>query len=356
MPTRIVACLMVMSLAPLPAVSEEAPQPPPAPKWYDTFELHGLVDAYYSANLDQAQGTPNALRAFDLTNGFQLSYAKLIAQLTPPKPFSAGFRADVGFGQTASVLRFKSTPSSGDVVVQQAFVSYALPGGLVLDGGKFVTNAGAEVIEAKDDWLYSRSLLFAFAIPFTHTGVRATIPVPGVAGLSVMATVFNGWDNPPKQVGPQKTGHLAFLYSGPSSTTLTLNAFYGRNPSENDERLLLDGVAARSFGPLSLNVNGDYGRLGGASYWGISAMARLALARDRLRVGVRGEYLDDSDGLQVAPPVGNRYWEGTLGLSVPLGRNTELRLEGRHDRARRGDLTPGHRYQTTLQAAALAWF
>jgi putative OmpL-like beta-barrel porin-2 len=216
MSSWVSGCLTVMFLAPFPAASEEAAaQQPPPPKWYDTFEVHGLVDTYFSANLNQAQSTLNPLRAFDTSNGFQLSYAKLTAQLTPAKAYSAGFRADFGFGQTASALTFKSAPSSSDVVIQQAFVSYRLPG-VVLDGGKFVTNTGAEVIEAKDDWLYSRSLLFSFAIPFTHTGVRATMPVPGVAGLSVMASVFNGWDNPPKPVSSQKMGHLALIYAGPS--------------------------------------------------------------------------------------------------------------------------------------------
>lgn len=347
-------CLTVMFLAPFPAVSEEAAQQPPPPKWYDTFEVHGLVDTYFSANLNQAQSTLNPLRAFDTTNGFQLSYAKLTAQLTPEKAYSAGFRADFGFGQTASALTFKSAPSTSDVVIQQAFVSYKLPG-VVLDGGKFVTNTGAEVIEAKNNWLYSRSLLFSFAIPFTHTGLRATIPVPRVAGLSVMASVFNGWDNPPKPVGSQKMGHLALIYAGPSDTAVTLNAIYGRNPSERDDRLLLDGVVGRAFGPLSLNVNADFGALGGARYWGVSGMARWAFLGDVFRLSGRGEYLDDHDGIQVATP-GRRYWEGTLGLSVPMGSSAELRVEGRQDRVTTGDLTARKSYQTTLQAAALAWF
>ncbi len=352
---RVSTCLTVMLLAPLPAAPEEAAQQPPAPKWYDSFEIHGLVDTYFSANLDQAQSSPDALRVFDATNGFQLSYAKLTAQLAPAKAYSVGFHADVGFGQTASALMFRSAPSSADVVVQQAFVSYKLPGDVVLDGGKFVTNAGAEVIEAKDNWLYSRSLLFGFAIPFTHTGLRATMPLPGVDGASVMASLFNGWDNPPKPVGPQKMGHLAFAYAGPSSTSVTLNVLYGRNPYEADDRLLLDGVVGRSFGPLSLNVNADYGSLGRSRYWGVAGMARWSFMGDAFRLSARGEFLDDRDGIQVASP-GNKYWEGTLGLSIPMGSSAEFRVEGRQDRVKTGDLAPGKTYQTTLQAAALVWF
>ena len=44
------------------------------------------------------------------------------------------------------------------------------------DVGKFVTPIGAEVIESQDNWNYTRSILFGYAIPFYHVGVRATCP------------------------------------------------------------------------------------------------------------------------------------------------------------------------------------
>ena len=46
-----------------------------------------------------------------------------------------------------------------------------------MDVGKFVTSAGAEVIETNGNWNYSRSLLFALAIPYYHMGVRTSMPV-----------------------------------------------------------------------------------------------------------------------------------------------------------------------------------
>ena len=45
--------------------------------------------------------------------------------------------------------------------------------GLQINVGKFVTPAGAEVIETKDNWNYSRGLLFALAIPYFHFGTSA---------------------------------------------------------------------------------------------------------------------------------------------------------------------------------------
>lgn len=352
-------CLAFALLAPLCARGDDAPKPPPPPKWYDTFEIHGLVDTFYSANVGQQQGDANLLRVFDAANGFQLSYAKLTALLAPTTAYSAGFRADLGFGPTAAVLNTATAGTAGkvsDVDLQQAYVSLKLPYDIVVDGGKFVTNTGAEVIEAKDNWMYSRSILFGFAIPLTHTGVRATVPIPGAEGFSVMASIFNGFDNPPLPVGSQKMGHLALMYSGPANTSVTLNALYGYSaPTDKDTRLLLDGVVARSFGDLSLNVNGDYSKRGDLSYWGVAGMARYSFIGDKLRLSARGEYLSDGDGL--ATGVSNKYYEGTLSLSVPVGGNAELRVEGRRDFADNAVFKGGsNKDQTTVQVAALAWF
>lgn len=356
--------LLTSTLVAARARAEDAPKPPPSPKWYDTFEIHGLVDTYYSGNFNQQQSTPSQLRVFDALNGFQLSYAKLTAQLAPSAPYTAGFRVDLGFGQTAAILNNTasyglappSAPSNGigAVAIQQAYASLKLPSDIALDGGKFVTNTGAEVIEAKDDWLYSRSLLFGFAIPFTHTGVRATIPIPGAEGLSVMATLFNGFDNPPGAVDSLKMGHVALLYSGPSNTSVTLNALFGyAHAGDKDTTLLLDVVLGRSFGDLSLNVNGDYRKQGDLELWGVAAMARYSFLGDKLRLSARGEYLNDSNDLA---GIGDKVYEGTLGLSVPIGANAELRIEGRHDHLKTGTFPNGSTGQTTAEVAALIWF
>ena len=56
--------LIAFALLPLTAIAEEPAKSPPPPKWYDTIEIHGLVDAYYSANATQQQTAPNLLRTF----------------------------------------------------------------------------------------------------------------------------------------------------------------------------------------------------------------------------------------------------------------------------------------------------
>lgn len=241
-----------------------------SPKWYDRVEVHGLVDTSFGANFGQTQSQPNALRLFDAQNGFQLGFAKLTAAAAPAP---VGFRLDLGVGTTASILSGKppGATSVGDATIEQGFVSLKVPRDVVIDAGRFVTNAGAEVIEAKDNWLYSRSILFNYAIPFTHVGVRITAPIPAAPALSAMGSFFNGWDNPPGKVGSKKAGHLALSYAGPSATTATVNVIYGYvNQDAPDPRLLLDAVLGRTFGTLSLNVNGDWAREGARHYEGVA--------------------------------------------------------------------------------------
>src|SRR5436309_1305112 len=76
--------------------------------------------------------------------------------------------------------------------IQQAYISFLAPAGngLQIDFGKFVTALGNEVIETKDNWNYSRSLLFTLAIPYYHMGMRATYPINDK--VSVMGFLGNG--------------------------------------------------------------------------------------------------------------------------------------------------------------------
>ena len=61
------------------------------------------------------------------------------------------------------------------------------------------------MIEAKDNWNYSRSLLFQNAIPLYHAGVRANYAVNDQ--WSVMFGVVNGWNN----VNDNNTGKSIML-------------------------------------------------------------------------------------------------------------------------------------------------
>ena len=97
--------------------------------------------------------------------------------------------------------------------------------GFELDFGKFVTSAGAEVIEAKDNWNYSRSLLFVNAIPYWHFGARTSLPVSKTETIGFQ--LVNGWNNITKNNGGVRAASPA-----PSQAQVHLEPELLRGPGE----------------------------------------------------------------------------------------------------------------------------
>lgn len=350
--------------ATLSADAAPAADATPAP-WHERVTLSGLVDGFIAIPLQGAlrDGTP--LRVFDGTTGsFLLAYAELTAQMAAEP---AGFRVDLGFGPVADLTSLEvatnpnpppetvTGPSEVWKHVQQAYASWKLPGkrAVVVDAGKFVTTAGAEVIEAKDNWLYTRSILFGYAIPFGHTGVRITAAIDD--RLSVQAMIANGWD-----VGldnnAAKTGGASVLYADAASgLTGALTAIAGKEAE--DVRVLVDAVIGKKVSErLSINLNGDFGKDGDTSWYGAAGMVRVKAA-DALNLTVRAEHFQDPDGARTGVAGGTSITEVTGGAGLAIGPGGELRLEGRVDVAADDVFDGGtSSTQATVTAAALAWF
>ena len=194
------------------------------------MDISGLIDGYYSYNAnrpsDAANGQANDLYNFnDKTDQFNLSEARLTLNHDPDP---VGAHVDLFFGRTNTLINGSSHDNAD--YVEQAFLSLKPPKakGLELDFGKFVTSAGAEVIEAKDNWNYSRSVLFAWAIPYYHFGLRTSMPVSKTDTVGVQ--VVNGWNNVTANNGgvtigltnalvkPKYTWNVNY-YTGPSNAS-----------------------------------------------------------------------------------------------------------------------------------------
>jgi hypothetical protein len=332
--------------------------------WYDTVVVGGLVDSYFSAQLrsdDQTSFTsPSILRSFDATNGsFTLAYAELNLSMAP-KP--VGFRLDLGYGADATALALlDSAAGPGGALtfanVQQAYVSFQVPTlpNLVVDFGRFVTTAGAEVIEAKDNWLYSRSLLFSFAIPASHVGLRATYAA--TPELTLQLSIVNGWDNTVDQNTAKTFGVSGTYASG--NTTGILTWYGGKEADGLDFRNLIDLVVTQKIDDkLTLNLNADVGVEGDNKWFGIAAMGRYQVSK-ALRLALRAEFFDDPQYYRLAIPgialEKLSVTEITANAGFPMGDHAELKLEARIDIASE-DVYYGQSTQPTLQVAALAWF
>ncbi|HEX8910675.1 MAG TPA: outer membrane beta-barrel protein [Anaeromyxobacteraceae bacterium] len=343
------------------APAPEAPKPPP---WYSTITLNGFVDAYYQARFDAAQNAPLVARAFDYANGFNLGDAVLSAAMAPAP---AGFRLDLQFGNTASAIDAVSAAAAGSPqptwarYVLQAYVAMKL-GPVELDAGRFVTLASAEVVPAKDNWLYSRSLVYGL-VPVGHTGARATLPLS--SELTLRLGVVNGWDAVTSGYSG-KTGEAQLAYAGPSNTTASLTAYVGPNPTvwsgapnaKGAYRTLIDAVAGTTVGPLGLLANFDWATEDADAWWGAALAARWSFPGDVARLTVRGEFVKDYHGARFATGVDTEVYEGTAGVSVPVGGNSELRGEVRWDHANQAVFNKGAptQDQVTGTVAALAWF
>jgi len=311
---------------PTAAAPAAAPAPPPEQKsditvFFKGTEIGGLIDANYNWYSTKPDGDA-LFRNFDTRhNQFRVSMAQLWISKAPTTDSRAGFKVKLSVGPATTIVQSLEPGGSPAALqnIEEGFVSYLAPlgKGLQFDVGKFVTPLGAEVIESKDNWNYSRSLLFALAIPYYHSGVRATYS-PN-AKVSVMGMVVNGWNNvvennSAKTVGAQVT------YKPTGALTLTQNYIAGpeQTSDNHDWRQVSDSVAAFTVNPkVSLLANYDYGTdviAGGRVHWqGVAGYARVQ-ANKWLAFSPRVEWYDDASGFTTGATQKLKEVTGTIEL------------------------------------------
>lgn len=304
------------SCRPPAAWAQDSSGASPGRAWYQDISLNGFVSAGYSFNSNRPASRTNQFRVFDFSDAtFKLDGIELVAQKGAAKPREAGFRFDLSAGGSiprvaASAGLFRDVDGkAGDIDLQQAFVSYVLPvgSGIKLDFGKFITSQGYEVIEGYDGWNdnASRSLLFGFAIPFTHTGVRAgSVFSPEISGQLM---VVNGWDNSTDN-NRAKTVGAQVLFTPASEWTVCLTGLAGNEQPDSftaGARTGIDVVAVWKAGSaLTLGLNADYdaerdflGPGRDAVWGGLAGYARATLS-PKVALIARGEYFRDRDGVR----------------------------------------------------------
>jgi len=320
------------SAAPSPAASPETSPPGPSP-----VELTSFVDTYYSYNFNKPAGdTP--LRNFDTKhNQLSINLVEVALEQKPTAKGRLGFRADLDFGPTTDIVH-AAEPGGTDVfkIFEQGYLSYLAPAGtgLQLDVGKFVTPFGAEVIETKDNWNYSRALLFALAIPYYHVGVRATYNVNDK--LTLNGYLVNGWNDAVDNNGGKSIGLSATLKPHPK---LTIVGNFMGGPEQKDDsadkRYLWDGTVTFNATPtISLMANYDYGkdRFAGVpvKWQGIAGYVRWQ-ATPNWALAPRVEWLDDADGFMTG--VSQKVKEVTFTSENKIDGGLLARLEFRRDMA-----------------------
>lgn len=244
--------ILVASLVSAVAVSglAAAQQPAPPAEAKDEglklgiFDVSGYVDIsinHRSRRNVFTSGVPDRVFDIERSGGALRQLAGTLAY--QPKEGLGGL-VNVIVGKDADVIApYKTNPQKGNLCnvvtgidangnrckrdhfdLTQAFLQYA-KGSWTLVGGKYVTLAGAEVINTPTNTNFSRSILFGYAIPFSHTGVRASYALSDM--LSVTGGVNQGWDDI-KDTNSGKTGELAVAWSPSKMVSLAAQTYFGK--------------------------------------------------------------------------------------------------------------------------------
>jgi len=281
----------------------------------------GLLDGYWSYNFNKPNlggSRTNDFRAFDTRDqSFSLNYGEIAVDY---KPNNVGIRADIGFGDAADIVH-AAEPGGQNLWrhIQQAYIT-GTQGKFTLDFGKFVTPIGAEVIETKDNWNYSRGLLFTWAIPFYHFGARATYVANDKATLA--GYVVNGWNNV-RDTNTAKSVGVVGTFKPHSKLTVVGNGLWGKeNPATDDARSLYDVIVTFNLNDdISFMANGDYGKdkgnnilpgvSGPTAFWqGVAGYVKVKV-HDKVTLSSRYEWFDDHDGFMTGADQELQSYTGT---------------------------------------------
>jgi hypothetical protein len=324
------------------------------------IDFSGLVDVYGDVNFNHPDSGVNDLYNFNSkADSFALNMVKLSMSHTADP---IGFQVDLGFGRAFDTINGSDPSGSGQRYIEQAFVTWKpkKDSGFQFDFGKFVTAAGAEVIESHSNWNYSRSLLFSWAIPYYHFGARFTETKGAFTGGFQLV---NGWNNTEdnnkgKTIGlignvtKKKFAWMNDYYTGPENT--------GTNQGWRnlyDTTLLL--TPADKFNAY---INFDYGQnravaagIGSTAKWyGVAGAAKIGLT-DKDSVTPRIEFFKDRDGFSTGTAQTAKEFTFTYEHKLPQGFLT--RMEYRHDWSNVAFYNAGtKKHQDTLTIAFVAFF
>jgi hypothetical protein len=355
-----------------------AATPAAAPVWsVGPIDFSGLVDGYYSfnANHPATSSYGNQLHNFDFdANAFSLSLAKLTLSHDPDP---VGFHVDLAFGKTIDAI-LAPDPNFNHSHLEQAFVSWkpTKAKGFEADFGEFVTSAGAEVIESKDNFNYSRSLLFALAIPYYHVGLRTSMPI--TKSFTGGFQLVNGWNNFTDSNSGKTMGFTGVYtkpkftwsgnyYTGPENahtnvgwrnlidTTLLLtpnskfSAYINYDYVQNRNAIGLDEANTKF-------IKGSLDHLTGVAF------AARAQATSTIAFAGRFEYLADGSAQGFSVGTGNhqKINEFTLTAEYKIPEGLLLRTEYRRDGVDQPYFNKGTskvvKGQSTLELGVVAFF
>ena len=306
------------------------------------ISVNGYLDVGYTRadkDVEAGIGPLNAPpRVFDnQNNSFNLHQFGLSVSKLPRSGF--GGLVNLTVGSDAQVIHSFPDTSASLFDVTQAYAQYA-DKALTVIAGKFATLHGSEVIWSPSNNNASHSILFG-AIPFTHTGVRATWALSDT--VSLIGGVNNGWDQV-TDANRSKTVELGATLNPIRPLNISISGYSGKEPvgtTGDGTRTSINAVGSYNISDaisvggelldVSQDVPGALGATTSAKYTGAAAYGSYMFTR-RIRGALRVENFDDKDGLHFGV-LGTKYREVTATGAYLAADNFEARAEVRRDQA-----------------------
>ena len=324
------------------AQAEVKPEAKPVTSLEDIKNLLGMSIYFqggYTFNFETPDSGVNRQRIFDQkANTFLIDLAQIQFAKDPPVG-GLGFKLKVSAGETAKYIHSAGLGNPNDEFdLTEAYVDYVAPlgSGLKLRFGKFATYLGAEVIEARDNFNYSRSFLFNYAVPFTNTGFMAAYKFS--EAFTANLYLVNGWDVTTDNNNGKSLG-ASFVLTPVEPVQLTFNFMYGPEQQNNSShnRFLFDWIGAfKATKSLTFMANVDYARedsdpLNGgknSEWYGAAVYAKYDFT-DLFSTSVRAEYFDDKNGVRTG--IAQKLKEITVSPEFRIAKGLLVRPEYRHD-------------------------
>jgi Putative beta-barrel porin-2, OmpL-like. bbp2 len=338
---RLLAGILVACVCSAAAAADKAPSLADVLKT-SGVDVTGYIDASYQ-NKSTDPGT-NTFHNYDTEQrSFELHALDTTISALPVNGF--GGLLELTLGKDASVNAPVGQTAGTNVDALQIFTQYS-SGPFSVMAGKFTTIAGAEVAQAVSNTNFSRSFLFTFAEPLTHTGVRANYAASN--NLKFTLGINNGWNILNENAGGNCVGSscatgktLELGISGTPAKVLSLaGAFYSGDEvgaTQIGTRTLVDVVATVTLSDaLNLVFNYDDGQqdnavaAGTAKWQGLASYLNYQI-NGAWRLSARLESFDDKQGFRTG--TAQKLKEVTLTAGYAPAKNTELRFEVRSDKS-----------------------
>ncbi len=265
--------------------------------------LSGYVDAGYSYGFNDKQKSAQFPSDSKTGSNFGLNAFKLALEksLSTKNEFSAGFRADLIYGDDATPLSGGTAAynNSNSFLLEQAFVDFNAPvgNGIVFKVGKFVTPLGYEVIERPSNSNITYGNLFQNMIPLYHTGILASYKVNDI--VDVKGGIVNGYNSDSGTTFGNTGDGVGFL------ATVNVTAPGGNANIQNGVFIGLNNQ--NNNGVADYTTSNSSHALWVYDIWG---QWKPKFAGDKLTLGFNGDVGSYGNTTAAAPASNDTTWSG----------------------------------------------